>query len=163
MHIRSRALTLVLAVSVLAGAAGDALAKKPRSHVTAIANGKRLKASKRGIQAPYSHASFSLAGATKLRRGVTRTVTATCLGDVRAVTPPATLTCFGTYTEARKRTSGFRQWTGDLTVVVETVDGNRIGGTFSGLLTDPSSANPTDAASNIESGSFTVELFDLGV
>lgn len=163
MHTRSRALTLVLACSLLTVAAGDALAKKPRSHVTAIANGKRFRASKLGITAVSASTGFSIGGSTKPKRGLTRAVTASCLADLSTVTLPATFTCYGSYTETRKRTADFRQWTGDMTVVVETIDGNRIGGTFTAVLASPSSANPTDTAATIEGGRFSVELLGLGV
>jgi hypothetical protein len=162
---RSPWLALALVVILLAGAAvDDALAKKPKSRLSAFVNSKKLKASKRGLTGVYATTSFSIGGASKPKRRLVRSVTATCGAvDIKTATLPVTLSCFGSYTEAGK-SSAFRQWTGlDMTVIVDSRDGNRIGGSFAGVLTDPSSANPTDASATVEGGSFSMVLIDIGV
>lgn len=165
---RSGWLVVALGAVLVAGPLIDyAVAKKPKSRLSALVNDKKLKASKRGLLGIYSTTSFSVAGATKARRGVVRTATVNCGPvDVRTVAPPIALTgCFGSYTEAGKRSS-FRQWTGaGMELTVDSVDGNRISGTFRGILVDASSANPSDASTEteIEEGSFSIVLTDIGV
>lgn len=162
---RRRWLLLALGAVLLAGPlVHDGYAKKPKSFCKAFVNGKRLKAAKRGgLIGSLTSTGFSVAGATKPKRGLVRTVTVTCgLVNLRAVPLGTTLSgCFGSYTEAG---SGFREWTGPgMELTVEAFDGSRLNGRFRGVLVDASTANPTDASAFVEDGTFSMTLRDLGV
>jgi len=164
---RRRWLPLALSAVLLIGPlAHEGYAKRgPKSFFKAVVNGKRLKASKRGLLGVLAGVSFSVSGATKPRRGLVRTVTVNCGPvDLRTVPPSTTLTgCFGSYTEAGSRTS-FRQWTGSaMELTVDSFDGSRLIGSFRGVLADPSTANPSDASASVEEGTFSIVLLDLGV
>jgi hypothetical protein len=165
-RIRRPWLMVALGAALLAGPlAADGHAKRTRSFVKALVNGKRLKASKRGIQGFLAGASFSIAGATKPKHRIVRTVTVNCGAELTTVTPGTKLTdCFGSYTEAGGKAGTFRQWTGNtVELTVDSFDGDRVVGSFRGVLLDPSSANPSDAAATVEGGTFSVSLFNLGV
>jgi hypothetical protein len=162
---RSRTSWLVLALSaaVLAGPLmDDAVAKKPKARFSARVDGKRVKALKRAIVLLYSTTSFSVNGATNVRRGVVRTVTANCLGNLKTLVLPATLSCYGTYTEARR--TGAKDWARNdgMAVTVESFDGSRAVGTFHGTL-DPGPSHAGDPPVTVESGSFSIVLTDVGV
>jgi hypothetical protein len=155
-------LVVTLGVAALAGPLVDhALAKRPKARFSARVDGKPLKALKRAITLVYSTASFSAAGPTKIRRGVTRTITFSCLADLKTLVPPAPLICYGTYTEARR--TGAKDWSRDgMEVTIQSVDGDRVAGTFRGTL-DPSPSHAGDPPVTVEAGSFSIVLTDLGV
>lgn len=160
---RSGWLVALLGAVVLAGPLiGDAVAKKPKARFSAMVDGKRRKALKRAIFFIYSTTSFSVNGATKLRRGVSRTITANCLGDLRALVLPATLGCYGTYTEAGR--TGAKDWARNngMEVTLESFDGSRVVGTFRGAL-DPGPSHASDLPVTIEGGSCSIILTDVGV
>jgi hypothetical protein len=164
---RRRWLLLALSAVLAAGPlVHEGYAKRgPKSFFKAVVNGNRLKASKRGLLGALAGSSFSVAGATKPRRGVVRTVTVNCGPvDLPSVPPSTTLTgCFGSYTEKGTRES-FRQWTSSaMELTVGSFDGSRLTGSFRGALADASTANPSDAVTSIEEGTFSLVLTDLGV
>jgi hypothetical protein len=147
---------MALGALLLAGPLIDpAVAKKPKTRFVAKVNGKRVKAPRRATFFYYSTVSFSIAGAAT-QRGVTRTVTANCLGDLAAVAPHATLDCYGTYTEARRRKPA-KDWqrNAGMQVTIDSFDGTRAVGSFSGTL-DPSPAYPTDPPATVTNGVFSV-------
>ena len=161
-----RPLLLALGALLLAGPlVEDGYAKKPKAFLKAFVEGRRLKAWRRGgLFGTLASASFSVAGATKPKRGVVRTITVTCGPvDLRTVPPATTLTgCFGSYTEAGS--GPFRQWTGTgMELTVDSFDGDRLVGKFRGELADASAANPTDASVAIDDGTFAVFLAEIGV
>jgi hypothetical protein len=162
-------LLLALAAVLLAGPpVPDGYAKRTKSFLRTVVDGKRLKASKRGIQGYLAGASFTVSGVAKRKRGIFRTVTVTCGPvDLTAVPPAITLTgCFGTYTEQGSKTGSFRQWSGTgVELTVDSFDGDRLIGTFRGVLVDASTANPSDASATVgvEGGSFSISLVNLGV
>ena len=165
MSVRRSGL-LVMAVSVaalLGSPSADALAKrkpKPKTRMVAMVNGKLLKG-KRPIIAVYASTSFSINAASRPKRRIVRTVTANCLGDVKAVALPTTFTsCYGTYTEAGSRAPA-RDWSGTMEVTVESFDGTRIVGTFRGTLALATPAGEPPAT--VENGSFSIALTDIGV
>ena len=166
MFVRRPWVMLALgAILVAAPLVPEAHAKRTKSFVKTFVDGKKLKASRRGIQGFLAGSSFSIAGATKPKRGVVRTVTVNCGPvDLTTVPPGTTLTgCFGSYTEAGGKTGSFRQWTGTgIELTVDSFDGTRVTGSFQGVLVDASTANPSDAAATLEGGTFSVALFSLG-
>jgi hypothetical protein len=142
----------------------EGFAKRPRSTLKATVDGKRFKASKRGLIALYATASFSLNASTKLKRKVVRSINVNCGPvNVKTLTLPATVTaCYGAYTEAPSHGS-LRQWTGiGIDVTVESVEGGRIVGTFGGML-DQASPNTGDPPVTLEGGRFSLVLTDTGV
>lgn len=153
---RGWSLTAVAAALLLVVPAGDGLAKRSKTKSFAIVNGKRLK-SGRGAYGQYATTGFSIGIPSKPKRGVVRTVTATCAGDVKAMPLPATFAdCFSSYTVAGKR-GAFQQWVGNgLDVTVDSVDGGRIQGTFAGSI-------PGDPPVTVEGGRFFMVLVDIGV
>jgi hypothetical protein len=163
---RSHWLVMTLAAVVLAGPLiEDAVAKRPKSHLSATVNGKRLKSSKRGIMGLYATSSFSVNGATKPRRGRVRSITVNCGPvNIKTVALPITLTdCFGAYTEAGRKAADFKQWTsGGMELTVESLDGDRIVGTFRGAI-QASGANPGDPPASVEGGTFSLVLTGTGV
>ena len=159
---------LVLSAALLAGPlVQDGYAKKgPKSFFKTYVNGRKLKGSKRGLSGFLAGSGFTVAGATKQKLGLVRTVTITCGPvDLSTVPPATTLTgCFGSYTEAGSRTGSFRQWTGTgMELTVDSFDGSRVIGSFRGILVDASSANPSDASASVEDGTFSVALTSIGV
>jgi hypothetical protein len=166
--VRRPWLMLALAAVLLAGPPlPDGHAKRSKSFLRTVADGRRLKASKRGIQGYLAGLGFTVSGESKHRHGVYRTVTVTCGPvDLATVPPATTLTgCFGSYTVQGSRASSFRQWTGaGLELTVDSFDGDRLIGTFRGVLADASTANPIEesAPATIEEGTFSISLFNLG-
>lgn len=148
--------SVVLAGSVI----DDAFAKKATVRFSATVDGKRMKALKRASLGLYAPTSFSVAGQTGVRRGVSRAVTANCLGNVKSLALPATVDCYGTYTEARRH--GAKDWSRNngLQVTIDSFDGSRVVGTLRGTLDANSSSDPPVT---IEGGSFSVILRDVGV
>jgi hypothetical protein len=132
-----------------------AFARKPKTRFVAKVNGKRLKAPRRATFFIYTTGSFSIAGATT-QRGASRTVTANCLGDLAAVAPHTTLSCYGTYTEVRRRKPA-KDWQRNegMQVTINSFDGTRAVGSFSGTL-DPSAAHATDPPATVTNGVFSV-------
>jgi hypothetical protein len=158
-------LVVVLSAVALAGPMlGDARAKKPKPRFTARVNGKPLKALKRAVTLVYSTTSFSLAGPTKPqpRRGLSRTITASCLGNLKTLALPATLSCYGTYTEAGRH--GAKDWVSNgMEVTIQSLDAtNRVVGAFRGTL-PATTAHAGDPPVAIEGGSFSIVLTDIGV
>ncbi|MFN8546120.1 MAG: hypothetical protein U0807_18215 [Candidatus Binatia bacterium] len=161
MAWRSRFLMVVGSVALLAGPlVRDGFAKKAKSRLSATVDGKRLKASPRALVALSSSGSFSVNGQTKVQKGLSRAVTVNCLGNLGVLALPATLTCYGTYTESRKH--GSKSWQSNgMELTVESFDGSRTVGTFRGTL-DPASAHASDPPVSIEHGSFSLVVTSVG-
>ena len=163
MTVQTRLLGVALGALVLAGLrVDDALAKKPKASFVATVNSKRLQGSQQGITALYATTSFSVNGATKPRKGITRTVTVNCLGNLGALSLPATMDCYGTYTEAKKHGAKSWQRNNGMSLTIESFDGSRVVGTFHGML-DPAPAQPTDPVVVIERGTFSIVVTQIGV
>ena len=139
-----------------------AFAKKAKSSFSAQVDGKRLKASRRGSQGVYATTSFSVAGQTGVRHGLSRTVTANCLGNLKALVLPATIDCYGTYTEARRHSAKDWSRSNGLQVTIESFDGTRVVGTLRGGL-DPTPAHASAAPVTVKDGRFSIILRDVGV
>ena len=89
--------------------AEHAFAKKAKSRLLAVVDGKRYKSSKRALIGVYATTSFSVNGASRKRHGIVRSITVNCGPvDIKTVVLPVTLTCFGFYTEAGKTSSPSR-------------------------------------------------------
>ena len=139
-----------------------AFAKKAKSSFSAQVDGKRLKASRRGSQGIYATTSFSVAGQTGVRHGLSRTVTAACLGNLKTLVLPAALDCYGSYIEARRH--GSKEWSrpSGLQVAIESFDGTRVVGTLQGAL-DPTAPHASDPPVTVLGGRFSIILRDAGV
>lgn len=163
---RSNWLVMVLGAVLLAGPLiGDAFARKPKPLLSATVNDKRLKSSKRGIVGLYATTSFSVNGATKVKRGLVRSITVNCGPvNIKAVPLPNTLTsCYGAYSESRSKGGpAFKQWTGTaVELAVDSFDGSRIVGRFRGTLDIPQ--DPGDPPAAVEDGTFSLVFIDTGV
>jgi hypothetical protein len=153
-----------LGAIVLAGSAiGDGWAKTPKVRFSATVNGKRMKALKRATFLTLASTSFSVIGQSKPRKGVSRAITALCGPgvDLRSLALPATLACYGSYVEARRK--GSKEWVrpNGIEVTVESFDGSRAEGTFRGTL-DTTVAHAGDPPVAIEEGRFSVIARDTG-
>jgi len=140
----------------------DAAARKPKARLSATVAGKRLKALRRATFLIYSTTSFSVTGQTNVRHGLSRAVSAACLGDLKTLVLPTTLGCYGTYTEARR--SGARDWQRNegMQVTIASFDGTRAVGTFQGTL-DPGPSHAADPTVGVENGAFSIVIRESGV
>ena len=161
---RSRKGWLVVAMGMTVALAGpmvdEAFAKKAKSSFTAKVAGKPMKALKGQIFLLYTSTSFSVAGQTGVRRGLSRAIQAVCLGNLKTLALPATINCYGSYTEARRKSA--EEWSRNdgIQVRIETFDGSRATGTFSGAL-DATPSHPSDPPVAVESGSFSIVIQGL--
>ncbi len=140
----------------------DAFARRPRSRLSATVNGRRLKALRRATLLLYATTSFSVNGQTRVRRGLSRAVTANCPGDLKTLVLPAVVGCYGSYTEARR--AGAKEWSRNegILVTIESLIDARAVGKFSGTL-DPGPSHSGDPPVTVEGGTFSIVLIDIGV
>jgi hypothetical protein len=129
-------------------------------------DGKRFKALKRAIFFTYTTTGFSIVGQTRVKRGVSRSISVNC-GSVDLQTTPIpspALPCLGIYQETIvRRGGGLRNWTSYGTeLTIESFDGSRVTGTFRGVIT-PSTSNPEEPPVTIEQGSFSAAFRDFGI
>ncbi len=156
-------LVVALGAVLLAGPlVDDAFARRPRTRLSATANGRRLKALRRATFLLYATTSFSVNGQTRVRRGLSRAITANCPGDLKTLVLPAVVSCYGSYTEARR--TGAKEWSRNdgILVTIESLVDNRAVGSFSGAF-DPGPSHAVDPPVTVESGSFAIVLTEVGV
>jgi len=69
-------------------------------------------------------------GQTRVRRGLSRAVTANCLGNLKTLMLPAVVSCYGSYTEARRTRA--KEWSRNesILVTIDSLVDNRAVGTF---------------------------------
>jgi hypothetical protein len=101
-------------------------------------------------------------GQTRVRRGLSRAVTANCLGNLKTPMLPAVVSCYGSYTEARR--TGAKEWSRNesILVTIDSLVDNRAVGKFSGAL-DPGPSHASDAPVTVEGGTFSIVLTETGV
>jgi hypothetical protein len=158
---------VALGALVLAGPMVEstvAMRRKPR--FSALVDGKRFKALRRAVSFIYTTTTFSAAGQTRVKRGVSRFISVNCGAiDLRATAVPTpALSCYGTYQENVVRGAGGQKtWISEgMELTVDSFDGTRVTGTFRGVI-QPSASNPSEPPVTIEQGTFSAVIRDLGV
>src|SRR5262249_47935548 len=132
--------------------------KKSARTFSAQINGRQLTARNRHTLGTYNGSIFLFEGSKPGGlRGTTRTAAFTCVAiGLETATFPLTLACGGTYQEVQRTT--VRSWSSlhGLQVTIDSFDGTRATGTFSGTLEITSGSAGPLAPAPVENGRFSV-------
>lgn len=167
MTRRARTWLLILLVGtlVVGPLVTEVSARKRKPRFVALVDGKRFKSTKRAAILLYAPTGFSVNGQTRVKRGVSRFISVSCLGVDLMIDPMTNvvLPCLGIYQENIVRGGGGqRTWLSEgMELTIESIDGSRVTGSFRGII-QPDTSNPSEPAVAIEGGAFSEVLPSLG-